>query len=114
MYHHLQVLDALNHTGEFSSEEMSFLQRCTKLTGLPSLYRCVTVTILEMRAGYGEETRILSHTNAQCFSCSLSLALSLSRTYTRTHLHSMPNARHFWGKFENVINEKMLTQDDKF
>jgi len=34
-----QVLDALNHTGEFSSEEMSFLQRCTKLTGLPSLYR---------------------------------------------------------------------------
>jgi len=41
MYHHLQVLDALNHTGEFSIEEMSFVQRCTKLTGLPSLYRCV-------------------------------------------------------------------------
>mmetsp|Transcript_44399 Transcript_44399/g.65084 ORF Transcript_44399/g.65084 Transcript_44399/m.65084 type:complete len:334 (-) Transcript_44399:403-1404(-) len=34
-----QVSEALSHTGEFSSEEVSFLQRYTNLTGLPSLYR---------------------------------------------------------------------------
>jgi len=34
-----QVSEALSHTSEFSSEEMSFLQRYTNLTGLPSLCR---------------------------------------------------------------------------
>ena len=41
MYLHLQVSEALSHTGEFSSEEVSFLQRYTNLTGLPSFCRCV-------------------------------------------------------------------------
>jgi len=41
MYLHLQILEALSHTSEFSSEEISFLQRCTNATGLLSLYRCV-------------------------------------------------------------------------
>jgi len=34
-----QVSEALSHTSEFSSEEMSFLQRYTNLTGLPSFCR---------------------------------------------------------------------------
>ena len=99
MYLQLQVSEALSHTSEFSSEEMSFLQRYTNLTGLPSLCRCVW--LFERREdgvgrnrGAKDAPHSHTHVHAQCLLLSLSHSLSL--THIRTPALYAESTPFFW------------------